>query len=56
MRDARGREWTPAYCRFQIVERFMSQCAPIVAKLDPNDVAFLEAARNDALVDLADLE
>ena len=34
LRDARGRNWTPAHCRFQIVERFMSQCGAVVAKLD----------------------
>ncbi len=56
LRDAATREWTPAYCRFQIVERFMSQFESVVSKLDPNDVAFLEAAREDALVDLAQMD
>jgi uncharacterized protein (DUF2336 family) len=58
LHDARkpDRAWTPGYCRFQIIERFTAKWPDIAEKLDPNDKAFLEAARNDALIDLAELD
>jgi uncharacterized protein (DUF2336 family) len=58
LRDLRQnkRDWTPAYCRFRIIEKYASRYPSPLDTLDERDRAFLDAARDQALVDLSELE
>ena len=54
LRDVRENR-SAAFCRFQIVEKFLATLPEVADRLSPEDRAFLEAARDQSLADLSDL-
>lgn len=54
--EAEKAKWTPAFCRFQIIEQLFDKHLDMINKLSPSDRAFVDAARNDSLVDLSQLD